>query len=83
MSGLWLASYLVLWVLLLVLAVALLSVLRNVGELAEAIKRPERTTRHRDVAPRERRAGVGPCHTRRRDGCNHHVCGNTNDLCGD
>ena len=39
MSGLWLASYLVLWVLLLVMAVALVSMLRNVGELAEAVKR--------------------------------------------
>lgn len=39
MSGLWLASYVALWVLLLVGAIALVSMLRNVGELADAVKR--------------------------------------------
>ena len=39
MSGLWLASYMALWVLFLLTAVALVSVLRNVGELAEAVTR--------------------------------------------
>lgn len=39
MSGLWLVSYVALWVLFLVTAFALLSVLRNMGELAEALKR--------------------------------------------
>lgn len=39
MSGLWLASYVALWVLFLMTAFALISVLRNVGELAEAVKR--------------------------------------------
>lgn len=38
MSGLWLASHIALWVLFLVTAIALISVLRNLGDLAEAVK---------------------------------------------
>lgn len=38
MSGLWLVSYVALWLLFLLTAFALVSVLRNMGELAEAVK---------------------------------------------
>lgn len=37
MSGLWLVSYIALWILFLVLAVVLLSVLRNLGALYELV----------------------------------------------
>src|SRR5690349_8239311 len=37
MTGLWLISYIALWILFLVLAVVLLSVLRNLGALYETL----------------------------------------------
>lgn len=37
MSGIWLVSFVALWVLLLVMAVVLLSVLHNLGVMAEAL----------------------------------------------
>ena len=39
MSGFWLASYVTLWLLFLALAFAFVSMLRNMGELADAVKR--------------------------------------------
>lgn len=38
MSGLWLVSYIALWLLFLVVAVALLSVLRNLGVIYESLR---------------------------------------------
>lgn len=39
MSGFWLLSYITLWLLFLALAFAFVSLLRNMGELADAVKR--------------------------------------------
>lgn len=40
MSGLWLVSYIALWILFLVIAVVLLSVLRNLGTIYTALQQP-------------------------------------------
>lgn len=42
MSGLWLVSYVGLWLLFLIVAVVLVSVLRNLGDLAETLKNSNR-----------------------------------------
>lgn len=47
MTGIWLVSYIALWVLLLLIAIVLLSVLRNLGLIYERIQQGASSRRMR------------------------------------
>ncbi|NOK57980.1 MAG: hypothetical protein GFH27_549287n284 [Chloroflexi bacterium AL-W] len=53
MEGIWLVSYVALWVLFLIVAFVLLSVLRNMGVLYESLKNVSRFEKETDLEPKQ------------------------------